>query len=88
MDLSDVKENMYVSVSELCKHTKRDFGWNEHMDKYKGTVQRVKNILRTAIRFDCKESYNWSAKDLMPATAAISEKQSASFLFDANNLDL
>ena len=88
MDLTDVRKNMYVSVSELCTHTKRDFGWNEHMDKYKGTIQRIKNTHRSVVRFDCIEGFNWSAKDLMPAAASISEKQPISFLFDANNLDL
>jgi hypothetical protein len=86
MDISEVKKGMYIIVSSTCRHTKEGFGWNNEMNRFTGTTQKISGMSgsRSAIRFDnC--GYNWAVKDLMPAT---SEKEPNSFLFDVDSLDL
>jgi len=88
MKLSEAKEGMDVVVSVDCKYTKKDFGWNGDMDKYKRTTQKVKGLSHSgnSIRLVSMDNYNWSAKDLR--IASIPEKKSQPFLFDVERLDL
>lgn len=88
MDISEVKKGMYAIVSSTCRHTKEGFGWNDEMNRFTGTTQKIsgRSGSGNAIRFDnC--GYNWSPKDL-ELISLVSEKEPNPFLFDVDSLDL
>jgi hypothetical protein len=68
MEKEHLFKGMKIMLSQDCSHTKEHFGWNEDMDKYKGTIQKIRTIDKyNDYRIRCYDNtYNWSFKDLLP----------------------
>jgi hypothetical protein len=68
MEKKDLQKDMAVFLSNECEYTERFFGWNEEMDKYKGTIQIIDSF-STHSNNHCRvgfynTGFNWSVRDL------------------------
>lgn len=69
MEKKDLRTDMAIFISKECIYTKKFFGWNEEMDKYKGTIQVIDSFSNHSNNHNCAncyhtEGYNWSIRDL------------------------
>jgi hypothetical protein len=69
MEKEDLQKDMAIFISKGCEYTKRFFGWDDEMDKYKGTIQVINSFNKRSngrCCISCYDTggYNWSIKDL------------------------
>jgi hypothetical protein len=90
MEKEDLQKDMAIFISKTCKNTKRFFGWDDEMDKYKGTIQVIDSFNKRSNGHCCvrcydTEGYNWSNKDfeLLPKSP-----KPKSIRFDTKDLHL
>lgn len=84
-------KGMKIMLSQDCNHTKQHLGWNENMDKYKGTIQKIKIIdyWNGQCRIKCQNNeYDWSIKDLLPIKTNPVEKNLKTIHFNPKDLVL